>query len=84
MVLQVQMFLQQAQGQLGAEGFIMGTLYTACGLSVATLTWLAPHLKDRGIQRGVSYTALFIGFMSFYQVISNYRWKTGYGIRWYL
>ncbi|KAK9826559.1 hypothetical protein WJX74_002791 [Apatococcus lobatus] len=79
----VQMFLQQAQGQLGAEGFIMGTLYTACGLSVAVLTWLAPNLKDRGIQRGVSYLALLTGLVSFYQVISNYRWKTNYRMGWF-
>ena len=83
-IMQVQMFLPQAQGQLGAEGFIMGSLYTACGLSVAFLTWVAPILKDRSIQRGFSYLALITGLISFYQVISNYRWKTGYGIRWYL
>ena len=83
-VLQVQMFLPQAQGQLGAEGFIMGSLYTACGLSVAALTWLAPNIKDRTMQRGISYLAILVGFVSFYQVISNYRWKTGYNIKWYL
>ena len=62
----------------------MGTLYTACGLSVAILTWLAPNIKDRTIQRSVSYLSLVVGLISFYQVISNYKWKTGYGIKWYL
>ncbi len=77
------MFLPQAQGQLGAEGFIMGSLYTACGLSVAVLTWLAPQIKDRSIQRGISYLALLTGLVSFQQVISNYRWKTNYRMGWF-
>lgn len=32
-------------GQLGAEGFIMGSLYTTVGLAVAALVILAPRVR---------------------------------------
>ena len=41
----VQLFLPQGQGQLGAEGFIMGTLVTAFALCVATLSYVAPKVS---------------------------------------
>ena len=64
-----------------------GSSWAACtlpaGLSVAVLTWLAPQIKDRSIQRGISYLALLTGLVSFQQVISNYRWKTNYRMGWF-
>lgn len=40
----VQMFLPQGQGQLGAEGFIMGSLVTCFSLSIVALSYVAPKV----------------------------------------
>ena len=42
----VQLFLPQGQGQLGAEGFIMGSLLTLFALSIATLSYVAPKVSN--------------------------------------
>ncbi len=36
-------------GQLGAEGFIMGSLYTLVGLAVAGLIFIVPKVRGRGL-----------------------------------
>ena len=76
----VQLFLAQGQGQLGAEGFIMGSCVTLFALSLATLSYVAPRIVNPGHQRIVSYVALGAGILSFSWVVRGYRWKTGY--RW--
>ncbi|KAK9803487.1 hypothetical protein WJX73_007543 [Symbiochloris irregularis] len=76
----VQLFLPQGQGQLGAEGFIMGSLVTIFALSLATLSYLAPRVSNPTYRRAICYTALFLGGAAFFQVLRGYRWKTGY--RW--
>ena len=41
-------------GQLGAEGFIMGSLYTLVGLAVAGLIFIVPKVRGRGMPPGFS------------------------------
>ncbi|KAL4445853.1 hypothetical protein ABPG77_009052 [Micractinium sp. CCAP 211/92] len=78
------MLFMQGQGQLGAEGFIMGTLYTTVGLSVATLITLVPKIKDSGAQRVAAYATILVAFFAFRMVTSNHLWKTGMSTSWYL
>ena len=52
-------------GQLGAEGFIMGSLYTTVGLSAAALVLVAPRIKDPSTQRVASYGILLVAFMAY-------------------
>lgn len=75
----VQMFLPQGQGQLGAEGFIMGSLVTCFSLSIVALSYVAPKVSPQ-YQRGVCYGALAVAVLCFFHILKGYRWKTGY--RW--
>ncbi|KAL4859895.1 putative dolichyl-diphosphooligosaccharide--protein glycosyltransferase subunit 3B [Chlorella vulgaris] len=71
------MLFMQGQGQLGAEGFIMGSLYTTVGMAVAALIMVAPKVKDPNTQRVVAYGIILVAFMAFRMVTSNHLWKTG-------
>ena len=77
----VQMFLNQAQGQLGAEGFIMGSMTMAFALSVATLSYVAPKMSNPTWQRVVCWAALIVGALSLRSLNSSYIWKTGHRMR---
>lgn len=78
------MLFMPGQGQLGAEGFIMGSLYTTVGLAVAALIILAPKVKDPNTQRVAAYGIILVAFMAFRLVTSNHLWKTGMNTDWYL
>lgn len=71
------------QGQLGAEGFIMGSLYTTVGLAVAALLMVAPRIQDPKTQRVAAYGIILVAFMAFRMVGSNHHWKTGMSTSWY-
>lgn len=86
LVSQVILFLQQGQGQLGAEGFIMGSLYCTIGICVALLTQVAPKVlvnNKRG-QRYAAYFVLFVAAFAYLKITEIYRWKTGHRPVWYL
>ena len=77
----VQMFLNQAQGQLGAEGFIMGSMTMAFALSIATLSYVAPKMSDPAWQRGVCWTALVVAGLSLQNLLTCYTWKTNHRLK---
>ena len=56
--------MQQAQGQLGFEGFTMGTMYLAVGTTLAGLTFGAPIISNSAVRRIVSI-GLFVCFAFF-------------------
>lgn len=78
------MFMPGGQGQLGAEGFIMGGMYTVFGLSLAALSFACPKIADKSTRRGCCYGALALAFYCFYKIVQVYTWKTGYHLRLYL
>lgn len=78
------MLFTSGQGQLGAEGFIMGTLYTTVGLAVAAFITLIPKVKDPSAQRVAAYAVMFVAFIAFRLVTGNHLWKTGMATTWYL
>ena len=65
------------QGQLGAEGFIMGSMYLGFGLSVAALTFAVPKLASESGRRYAAYACIFSAAIIFRQIVSLYTWKTG-------
>ena len=77
MGLGVQVFMPSNQGQLGAEGFIMGSMYLGFGLSVAALTFAAPRLASESSRRYAAYGCIFSAAMIFRQIVTLYTWKTG-------
>jgi hypothetical protein len=68
---------------MGAEGFIMGSLYTTFGLSVAGFTMLVPLVKDPRNRRGLAYGLLAVAFMAYRIITANHHWKTGLTTHWY-
>ena len=80
---QVQMWMGSNQGQLGAEGFIMGTLYLSFGLCVSALTYVVPCLPSPAQRQGAGWGLLVGAAAIYYQIVSIYTWKTGYRWRWY-
>lgn len=77
------MFMQ-GSGQLGMEGFIMGSLYSSFGLIVAAFVFVLPRVKDPQAQRTLAYLLLFFAFVSFRATVGNHLWKTGLHTHWYL
>jgi oligosaccharyltransferase complex subunit gamma len=77
------MLFMAGQGQLGAEGFIMGSLYTLVGLAVAGLIFIVPKVKDAQARRYAAYGLLALAFLAFRSVTANHLWKTGMQTHWY-
>lgn len=78
------MIFMQGSGQLGMEGFIMGTLYSSFALFVSTFIFLLPRIKDASTRRSTAYLLLFLAFLTLRSIIGNHHWKTGLSTHWYL
>ncbi len=66
----------QGSGQVGAEGFIMGTLYMGFALLVATAVRVLPTVKDDAERRKKGWVMLFGMFLIYLMVTGNHAWKT--------
>ena len=77
------MFLDRG-GQLGAEGFIMGTLYTAVGLAAAGLTHAVPRVSTPAGRRVAGFGVLAALWFAYSRVASLHAWKTGIAWRVFL
>lgn len=77
------MLFTSGNGQLGAEGFIMGSLYTSFGLAVAAFTVMLPRLKEKSAQRVMGYGLLLVLAYVYRSVAATHGWKTGMQPRWY-
>mmetsp|Transcript_9372 Transcript_9372/g.34384 ORF Transcript_9372/g.34384 Transcript_9372/m.34384 type:complete len:370 (+) Transcript_9372:136-1245(+) len=74
------LFSQQPQGQLGFEGFTMGSMYLGVGTTLAGLAFGTPIISNASLRRIVS-TILSVCFAFFaWKVIDMYKWKTGYRV----
>jgi oligosaccharyltransferase complex subunit gamma len=80
----VVLFLKTGQSQLGAEGFIMGALYTTVGLCLALLTHGAPYIPHKQAQMGASFLILLVTVLCYLNIKSTYQWKTGHSPRWFI
>ncbi|GBG83042.1 hypothetical protein CBR_g36660 [Chara braunii] len=69
--------------QLGAEGFIVGSLYTGVGALVALMTHVLPKCQSTRVVRLCCYVALIGAFYMVRKVVELDNWKTGYRIRTY-
>eukprot|EP00892_Ulva_mutabilis_P004234 jgi/Ulvmu1/2182/UM013_0027.1 len=80
---QVEWF-QGGQGQLGMEGFVVGSLYVSFAVSCLGLL-LVPELSSSAATvRTVSIVCMVCAVLILRQIIHFYRWKTGYHLRFYL
>ena len=74
----VKLFLD-GSGQVGFEGFLMGTLYASVGLSLLALSAGATRLADEGGRRVAGYIALCAAWFAYRRVVSIHDWKTSFG-----
>lgn len=74
----VKLFLD-GSGQVGFEGFLMGTLYATVGVSLALLGSAATRLSDEGARRAFGYSALCVAWFAYRKVVSIHDWKTSFG-----
>lgn len=77
-------YFMPGQGQLGTEGFVMGSLYTCVGLAFGLVVYIAPKAKAASTQRMLAYGGIFIAYVCLSQVVGVYSWKTGYHWRKYI
>lgn len=80
---QLHPLLRTGQGQLGAEGYIMGSQYMILGLIVAAGTHLLPRLRDEHKRRTWGYILLVAGFLTFRSIMGTFIWKTHMKTEWY-
>ncbi|CAD7704795.1 unnamed protein product [Ostreobium quekettii] len=80
----VEYFYPGHSQQLGAEGFVMGTLYLLFAGATVAMTYGVPMLESKNGRRAAFYTAVMVAFLTLRQVVQNYQWKTGYHIRQYV
>ena len=71
------MLFISGSGQVGAEGFIMGSMYVLCGLTVAAFVRILPTVKDENTRRSVGYGLIVVLLLLFNIVTGNHVWKTG-------
>ncbi|GIL89779.1 hypothetical protein Vretimale_16582 [Volvox reticuliferus] len=74
----LQFFLTGRQGQLGAEGFTLGTLYLLVSCSIAFITFLAPRISNRILRDTLSLIGTAVAAGSIYQTFMLWTMKTGY------
>jgi len=73
----VKLFLD-GSGQVGFEGFLMGSLYASVGLCFFLLSAAATRLSDEGGRRMAGYAALCLAWFAYRRVVSIHDWKTGF------
>jgi oligosaccharyltransferase complex subunit gamma len=75
------LFFYQGSGmQLGAEGFVVGFLYTVVGLLLGFITQFAARIKSRMVQQILMLVGIAISFLAVRKVVLLDNWKTGYWI----
>jgi oligosaccharyltransferase complex subunit gamma len=75
------LFFYQGSGmQLGAEGFVVGFLYTVVGLLLGFITQFAARIKSRMVQQILMLVGIVISFLAVRKVVLLDNWKTGYWI----
>lgn len=79
----LQFFYHGTGMQLGAEGFVIGSLYTLVGLLLAFVTHLLHEIRSKTAQRFFMLVIMAISFIAVRKVITLDNWKTGYYIHGY-
>lgn len=74
----IKLFLDGGSGQVGFEGFAMGTLYSSVGLAMLGLGTLVPRLSDPAARRAVGYTLALFAWWAYREVVRIHDWKVGF------
>jgi oligosaccharyltransferase complex subunit gamma len=71
------MVFMPGNGQVGAEGFIMGTSVMAFGMLIAHFVFLVPRIEDPLQRRKVCYGILAAAVILFRWITGTHVWKLG-------
>ena len=71
-------------GQMGAEGFIMGTSVMAFGMLIACSAMLVPRIEEAGQRRKVAYGLMLGLWILFNWITGTHMWKTGLRSSFYI
>jgi oligosaccharyltransferase complex subunit gamma len=80
----VKLFMDGSSGQVGFEGFLMGTLYSSVGLAMAALATVVPRLADAKARRAAGFACVAGAWFAYTRVVSVHDWKTGFTWSQYL
>ena len=72
------------QGQLGAEGFVVGSLYLLFAISSSSLVFFPLWFGNGPVTRFALYLALISASFAALKVVEFFTHKTGYHMRMYL
>lgn len=72
---------QGRQGQLGAEGFIMGSSYIFFSSTLASLTYVVPKIRDARARATISAVLVLVAAFSAYRILETYHTKSGMRMR---
>ena len=80
----IQLFYRGNGQQLGAEGFMMGTLYVLFSASILGMTYGPERVANPSARRFTMLVTLVLAALFLRQVVFFYAMKTGYPIQQYL
>jgi oligosaccharyltransferase complex subunit gamma len=69
------------QGQLGAEGFIMGSSYIFFSSTLASLTYVVPRIKNTQARGLISLVLVLVAALSAFRILETYHAKSGMRMR---
>lgn len=72
---------QSRSGQLGLEGFVMGSSYVLFSACISVMVYGLPHVKDARLRGGLSAAAAAAAALLGLWVFAAYNAKTGMSMR---
>lgn len=77
----IQWWLEGRSGQLGMEGFCMGSSYVVFSALISAMVYGLPHVKDAKVRGGLSVAAAAGAALVGTWIFGAYRGKTGMSMR---
>ena len=80
----IKLFLDGSSGQVGFEGYLVGTLYSSVGLAFWGLARGVPRLADEKARRAAGFALVAAAWVAYTRVVALHDWKTGFSWSWFL
>jgi hypothetical protein len=71
-------FAPPGEGQLGAEGFLMGAASLGFGFLLLVVAYIGPRIKSSAVQRVLIYLSVALLIFLYRQINSIHTWKVGF------
>jgi oligosaccharyltransferase complex subunit gamma len=73
--------LQGRSGQLGAEGFVMGSSYLFFSTTLASLTYVVPRIRSSAARGVASLVLVLLAAFTAMRILSTWSSKSGIHMR---